>query len=115
MGVIYRVRDRELARTLAMKVMTLREAERPGSSSKLDRARFLEEAQITAQLDHPGIVPVHELGFDAQGRPFFTMKLVKGRDLNEVFKLVRADKEGWNLARAVGVLVKAGQALAFAQ
>src|SRR5437773_4290545 len=93
MGVIWRVRDCDLSRTLAMKVMT----GAPGSSqqatdatTKLGFARFLEEAQVTAQLDHPGIVPVHEVGFDAQGQPFFTMKLVKGRDLNEIFKLARA-------------------------
>ena len=34
-------------------------------------ARFLEEAQVTAQLDHPGVVPVHEVGFDAEGRVYF--------------------------------------------
>jgi serine/threonine-protein kinase len=92
----------------------------PGSSpaidvtSRLGFARFLEEAQVTAQLDHPGIVPVHELGFNAQGQPFFTMKLVKGRDLNEIFKLAGAEQEGWNLPRAVAALVKACQALACA-
>jgi WD40 repeat protein/serine/threonine protein kinase len=117
MGVILRVRDRDLSRTLAMKVMT----SESGSSSthtdattRLGLARFLEEAQVTAQLDHPGIVPVHEVGFDAQGLPFFTMKLVKGRDLNEIFKLAREEKEDWNLPRAVGVVVKASQALAYA-
>jgi serine/threonine-protein kinase len=51
-------------------------------------ARFLEEAQVTGQLDHPGIVPVHELGLDAEGRVYFTMKLVQGRDLQEIFGLV---------------------------
>jgi len=39
--------------------------------------RFVEEAQIAAQLDHPGVVPIHELGTDADGRPFFAMRLVK--------------------------------------
>jgi serine/threonine protein kinase len=162
MGVILRVRDRDLSRTLAMKVMTGGvSASRAGTAptSHLGLARFLEEAQGTAQLDHPNIVPVHEVGFDAQGQPFFTMKLVKGRDLNEIFILARAgegwDKvgrsaarvplgvpavggpdrvnaglqtkaggygvprpadgsEGWNLPRAVGVVVKACQAVAFA-
>jgi serine/threonine-protein kinase len=47
-------------------------------------ARFLEESQITGQLDHPGIVPIHELGVDEQGRVYFTMKLVQGRTLEEV-------------------------------
>jgi tRNA A-37 threonylcarbamoyl transferase component Bud32 len=84
------------------------------ATSRLGLARFLEEAQVTAQLDHPGIVPVHEVGFDERGQPFFTMKLVKGRDLNEIFKLARAEQEGWNLPRAVGAVVKACQALAYA-
>ncbi len=125
MGVIFRVRDRDLSRTLAMKVMTGARgpSQTTDATSRLGFARFLEEAQVTAQLDHPGIVPVHEVGFDAQGQPFFTMKLVKGRDLNEIFKLARAGEgwlavpkqsEGWNLPRAVGALVKACQALAFA-
>src|SRR5262245_58682106 len=117
MGIIWRVRDRDLSRTLAMKVMAA--AAPAGSSvrdatSRIDLARFVEEAQVTAQLDHPGIVPVHEIGFDAQGLPFFTMKLVKGRDLDEVFELARGERERWNLPRAVGVLVKACQALAYA-
>jgi serine/threonine protein kinase len=45
--------------------------------------RFLEEARITAQLAHPGVVPVHELGTDGNGRVFFTMTLVKGRTRRE--------------------------------
>jgi len=70
--------------------------------------------QVTAQLDHPGIVAVHELGLDAAGRAYFTMKLVKGRDLGRIFELARAEQEGWNLPRAVGALIKACQAVAFA-
>jgi WD40 repeat protein/tRNA A-37 threonylcarbamoyl transferase component Bud32 len=116
MGVIYLVRDRDLSRMLAMKVMNMPS----GSSSSTDAtsrigfARFLEEAQVTAQLDHPGIVPVHQVGSDAQGHPFFTMKLVKGRGLNEIFQLAGDGQEGWNLSRVVGVIVKVCQALAYA-
>ncbi len=69
---------------------------------------------MTAQLDHPGIVPVHELGVDVYGRVYFTMQLVKGRELREIFDLARAGKEGWSLPRAVGVVVKACQAVAYA-
>jgi len=68
MGAIRRVHDEALHRDLAMKVMLPeREAE------ALYVHRFLEEAQITAQLDHPGVVPVHQLGRDQDGRLFFTM------------------------------------------
>jgi WD40 repeat protein/tRNA A-37 threonylcarbamoyl transferase component Bud32 len=112
MAIVYRVHDAELDRTLAMKVMTA--TGQDSSSAKIELARFLEEAQVTAQLDHPGIVPVHETGRDAEGKPFFTMRLVKGRTLSEVFALAREDKEGWNIWRAVGVMVKACQAVAYA-
>jgi formylglycine-generating enzyme required for sulfatase activity len=77
-------------------------------------ARFLEEAQVTAQLDHPGIVPVHELGLAEDGRVYFTMKLVKGRDLEKVFALAFAGVEGWNETRALGVLLKVCEAMAYA-
>ena len=101
-----------------MKVM-LDASESDGSASTASAtqrraARFLEEAQITGQLDHPGIVPVHELGLDAEGRLYFTMKLVKGRELREVFELVRKDEDGWNLPRALGVLLRVCEAMAYA-
>nr|MDQ3301463.1 serine/threonine protein kinase [Myxococcota bacterium] len=46
--------------------------------------RFLREAKIQARLDHPAIVPVHDLGYDAEGRPFFTMKRLAGTTLQDV-------------------------------
>ena len=86
MGVILRVNDRNLDRTLAMKRM-LSAPEVDGSEwQEVQYARFLEEAQITAQLDHPSIVPVHEMGSDAQGRTYYTMRLVKGRELGDVIR-----------------------------
>jgi len=118
MGVIYAVHDRELNRQVAMKVIgTNLPGSDPISLEALPPAwvdRFVEEAQITAQLDHPNIVPVHEIGIDAQGRIYFTMKLVKGRALNEIFALARRGAEGWNLSRAVSVLLRACEAAAHA-
>ncbi len=84
MGIILRASDRALRRDVAMKVM-----KRGGNA--VQRARFVEEAQVTGQLEHPNIVPIHELGTDAQGRMYFTMKLVKGRSLGEVLDDLRAD------------------------
>ena len=78
MGVVYAARDLVLDRDIGLK--TLRQS--PPSGSPLAR-RFREEARITGQLQHPGIVPVHEVGRLDDGRPFFTMKLVKGRTLAE--------------------------------
>jgi formylglycine-generating enzyme required for sulfatase activity/tRNA A-37 threonylcarbamoyl transferase component Bud32 len=118
MGAVLRVRDEEIGRELAMKV-ALRSSD-PSSERALSDTegrqigRFLEEAQITGQLDHPGIVPVHELGLDAEGRLYFTMKLVRGRELRRVFELVRDKAEGWSRTRALGVILKACEAVAYA-
>jgi hypothetical protein len=81
MGAVLRVRDEDLRRHLAMKVMLGAGAgssgETPaGSPRPIDpkrRSRVHEEAQVTGQLDHPGIVPVHELGLGADGRVIFKM------------------------------------------
>lgn len=119
MGIIYKIHDRDLSRELAMKVLQATPGDTaPGGDSDRGRslplARFLEEAQVTAQLDHPGIIPVHDLGFDDEGRVYFTMRLVKGRDLSDVFELAQRELEGWNFSRVVGVLIKACQAVAYA-
>jgi serine/threonine-protein kinase len=76
MGAVLRARDADLGRDLALKVLLERHRDDEGVIR-----RFVEEAQIGGQLQHPGIVPVHELGALADRRPFFTMKLVKGRTL----------------------------------
>jgi tetratricopeptide (TPR) repeat protein len=78
-GVVLQGRDPDLERPLAIKA--LREDHR--HNPDLAR-RFLEEAKITGQLQHPGIPPVHELGRLPDGRPYFAMKLVKGRTLADL-------------------------------
>jgi len=119
MGVILKVWDSVLRRVLAMKIIRDADGAPPGGGDspavdERDLARFLEEAQVTAQLDHPGIVPVHELGIDPLGRVFFSMKLVKGRDLRTILDLVFAEKEDWNETRAIGVILKVCEAMAYA-
>ncbi len=81
MGRVLRGRDPELRRDLAVKV--LREEYRDDATVG---RRFVEEAQIGGQLQHPGIVPVYELGRFPDRRPYFTMKLVKGRTLAELLR-----------------------------
>src|SRR5690349_7925190 len=76
MGAILDAREVATKRHVAMKVML-----EAGAGD--DVLRFVEEAQITAQLDHPNIVPIHELGINGQGRPFYTMKLVRGITLKK--------------------------------
>jgi WD40 repeat protein/serine/threonine protein kinase len=118
MGAILKVWDADLRRTLAMKVILGRGKTGPLTDTpKLEEpvlARFLEEAQVTGQLDHPGIVPVHELGIDASGRVYFTMRFVKGRDLKEIIDLVHAEKDGWTQTKAIGVILKVCEAMAYA-
>lgn len=122
MGAILEIWDEDLRRRLAMKVALNRTGDTEEQSAgakaeELDRrvlARFLEEAQVTGQLDHPGIVPVHELGLDENGHVFFTMRLVKGRDLERVFEQVRKEREGWSVTRCLGVLLKVCEAMAYA-
>jgi serine/threonine protein kinase len=79
MGAVLKGHDPDLGRDLAVKVLLDHHRHNPA----LVR-RFVEEAQIAGQLQHPGVVPVYELGQFADARPYFSMKLVKGRTLAEV-------------------------------
>ena len=81
MGVVYQARDTALARDVAVKLLQPEFA--PGSSAV---RRFRDEARITAQLQHPGIPPVHEVGTLPDGRPFLAMKLIKGQTLDELLR-----------------------------
>src|SRR5262249_47533358 len=74
--------------------------------------RFLDEAHIAGQLQHPGVAPVHDLGTLADGRPFFTMKLVKGRTLAELLR-ARPDPAG-DLPGLLHVFEQVCQTVAFA-
>ncbi len=117
MGAIIRIWDDELRRTLAMKVVLgggVSPAGKPQSIHPRLLARFVEEAQVTGQLDHPGIVPVHELGIGSDGRAYFTMRLVKGEDLGKIFQHVRTGQEGWSQMRALGVMLKVCEAMSYA-
>ncbi len=86
MGVILRQHDQVIRREVAMKVMR-------HDSDAVQRARFLEEAQVTGQLEHPNIVPIHEIGYDPKGRMYFTMKLVKGQSLAQLLDDIRKRPE----------------------
>jgi serine/threonine-protein kinase len=78
MGVVLRGRDPDLGRELAVKVLKVEYLERPEFVR-----RFFDEAQINGQLQHPGIVPVHKVGKLDDGRPYFSMKLIKGQRLSD--------------------------------
>jgi tRNA A-37 threonylcarbamoyl transferase component Bud32 len=114
MGAVFKAWDKDLRRSLALKVALQGSSSTAAAHSTLKLARFVEEAQITGQLDHPGIVPVHEMGVDGEGRVFFTMRLVRGRDLRRIFDLYWNQEEDWTQTRILHVLLKVLEALAFA-
>ena len=111
MGAILDARQRALQRTVAMKVML-------ESADEADVLRFIDEAQITGQLDHPNIVPIHELGVDEQGQVFYTMKMVRGITLKKVLELLAAGTEAtekkYPLPALLTIFQKVCDALAFA-
>ena len=107
MGAILKGRDSDIGRDLAVKVLLEKHSDNPG----LIR-RFIEEAQIAGQLQHPGVVPVYELGALADRRPYFIMKLVKGRTLADLLaaRLDPADDQ----PRVLGIFLQVCQTVAYA-
>ncbi len=111
MGAVLRAVDCDIRREVAVKYLL-------DQADPHKKARFVEEAQITGQLEHPNIVPIHELGIDAKKRLFFSMKMVKGRSLQQVLAALRdtphsAEKE-YTPGRMLNVLVNICHALAYA-
>ena len=107
MGAIVKGRDTDLGRDLVLKVLLGAHENDPESVR-----RFVEEAQIGGQLQHPGIVPVYELGQLEDQRPFFTMKLVKGKTLAAILSErvnVTADR-----GKLIGVFEQVCQTVAYA-
>lgn len=113
MGVVMQGRDLRIRRTVAVKVMKTDD-----QFSRENVLRFVNEAQLTGQLEHPNIVPVYELGTDEQGEAFYTMKYVKGITLEEVLRGLRHGRESMVKKYPLGVLLtifqKICDAVAFA-
>jgi len=113
MGIVYEAEDVNCRRAVAIKFLP---PEKPLPPE--DLLRFVEEAQITSQLEHPNIVPVHELAFDAKGDVFYVMKYVRGRTLTSVLQdLVVGDAatvEQFPLSRLLNIFQKVCDAVAFA-
>ncbi len=106
-GIVFRGRDRLLGRELAVKVLREAYQDKPDA-----RRRFIEEARVGSRLQHPAIVPVYELGWFNDRRPFITMKLVNGHTLAALLK-ERVDA-GQDLPRFLGVFEQVCQAMAYA-
>jgi serine/threonine-protein kinase len=107
MGAVLRGHDPDLGRDLAVKVLLPGQQDDPALV-----CRFTEEAQIGSQLQHPGIVPVYEVGRSADHWPYFTMKLVKGRTLGALLR-ERSDP-GQDVARFEHIFELVCQTIAYA-
>ena len=111
MGKVHEVLEKPLGRPVAMKLMLAPESVR-------DQERFIREARITGQLEHPSIVPVHELNVDHRGRLFYTMKLLRGVTLAHVLEELAAGTpdalKGYDLPALLIIYQKLCDAIAFA-
>jgi len=107
MGAILKGRDTDLGRELAIKVLLDEHKSKPEVVQ-----RFIEEAQIGGQLQHPGIAPIYELGQFADQRPFFSMKLVKGETLSKLLSERKDPAE--DRVRYIGIFEQICQTMAYA-
>jgi serine/threonine protein kinase len=109
MGAVVRAVDRDIRREVAVKFLL-------DQSDEGQRARFLEEARVTGQLEHPNIVPIHQVGVHADGRCFFSMKMVKGRSLADILKEQGKERGAgaYTLVRLLGVFTGICNALGYA-
>ena len=113
MGRVLEARDPKLGRAVAVKVVI-----DPSAISEEQLARFVAEAQITSQLQHPNIVPVYEMGSGRGGDYWFVMKKVEGRSLRDVLRGLRdgdrATRAAWSRARLLQAFVQVCNAVAYA-
>jgi serine/threonine protein kinase len=111
MATVVRAVDCDIRREVALKTML-------NQTDARARRRFVEEAQITGQLEHPNICPVHELGIDDRQRLFLSMKLVKGQCLAQVLQELRdhprTAERRFTLSRLVSIFVAVCNAMAYA-
>ncbi len=118
MGEVWRVHDQDLNRVVALKAIRSDLVEQAGA-----RARFVEEAQCTSQLQHPGTVPVHDIGRLADGRLYFTMREVRGDSMAHVIRELHdasrggawgETASGWTFRRLIDAFLRVCDAVAYA-
>ena len=113
MAVVHKAEDLKLQRPVAMKRML-----RGGVASNESRQRFIQEARVMGGLEHPNVVPIYELGLDAGGQVFYTMKLIKGVTFHEVLAEIKAGKAGsiarYPLSQLLTIFQKVCDAVSFA-
>ena len=113
LGHVFLADDLELHRQVALKEIRWEAADEPAS-----RERFVAEAKITGNLEHPGIVPVYGLGVHADGRPFYAMRFIQGQTLAEAIKQLHKSHQkvfsSLEFRQLLGRLVSVCNAVAFA-
>jgi serine/threonine-protein kinase len=107
-GLVTSALDRAVGRNVAVKTLKQGRAS-DGSAAK----RFVEEAHLTAQLEHPNVVPVYDIGWLPDGQPYYTMRIVKKQSLRDVMKNPELRAQ-WPLVRLLGAFVQVARALAYA-
>ncbi|MCZ7643941.1 MAG: serine/threonine protein kinase [Planctomycetota bacterium] len=111
MGVVYLAREARWGREVALKIVP------PGLTDRQTR-RFLEEAFVTGQLQHPAIAPIYRMGRTEDGRDYYTMKRVQGQTLAQLLKQAREHpakgREEFPLRRRVAILLAACEGVAYA-
>ena len=105
-GTVANAFDRVIGREVAYKT--------PHDDAGGLRARFLREARVTGQLEHPGIVPVYDMGTDAEGRAFYTMRRVQGRSLGDLLDDLRGGADEPGLQARIDIFLRACDAVAYA-
>ena len=108
MGMVHIAFDQFLKREVALK-----ELFKDSTADESLVHRFIVEAEITAQLEHPGIVPIHSLGLDINGNPYYTMKLIRGKTLQEAIKQYFKDPNEQELKRLIRRFVSVCQTMSF--
>ena len=109
MGEVRKVLDPNLNCYLAMKIMHKRLMD-----DDIMTQRFHQEARIIASLQHPSIPPVHEIGNLEDGRPFFTMREIRGNSLANILRNKRENTENWNLRKLISIFQQVCSTIAFA-
>jgi serine/threonine-protein kinase len=107
-GRVVMARDGIIGRTVALKTLKDDDAASPGVAE-----RFIHEARVTAQLEHPNVVPVYDIGMLPGGQPYYTMRVVKRQSLQDVLASDEL-RQHWTLVRLVGAFVQISRALAYA-
>jgi serine/threonine-protein kinase len=109
MASVHKAYDRALRRNVALKILE------PDAKSQEGLAhRFIEEAQVTSQIQHPGVVSLYDVGTLKKDRPFFTMNMVSGLTLEDILDDSVCSGSEWTRIRLLQIFIKVCETLAFA-